>query len=80
MNMHDAVKAANGGRIYRKATGQVILFRRGKRLESNTYNIFPTLEDIMAFPPPPPAKNPLTTRRTCATLSAIREGTAIPAR
>lgn len=48
MNMHDAVKAANGGRIYRKATGQVIRFKSGKRPEKNNSNIFPTLEDVMA--------------------------------
>ena len=48
MNLCEAVKAAMGGRVYRKATGMILRFVSGADFKCNqiAYNL--TLEDMTA--------------------------------
>lgn len=48
MNLYEAIQAAQGGRIYRKATGTVVCFQSGMYAKKNNLNAFPTLEDMTA--------------------------------
>ncbi len=48
MNLCEAVKAARGGRVYRKATGAVLHFVSGDDFESSQISYDLTLEDVLA--------------------------------
>lgn len=51
MTLCEAAKAAyqqGGRRIYRKATGMVILLRSGDNPDKSGFGDFPTLEDVLA--------------------------------
>lgn len=48
MNIYEAIQAAQGGRIYRKATWTVVRFQSGMYAKKNNLNAFPTLEDMTA--------------------------------
>lgn len=48
MNLCEAVKAANGGRVYRKATGAILRFVSGDNFEHTRLLYDLTLEDMTA--------------------------------
>lgn len=48
MNLCEAVKSAQGGRVYRKATGAILRFVSGDDFESPKITYYLTLEDMTA--------------------------------